>query len=167
MPTSLELPDNVKKVEGRWLRNCPKCDRVVSYLRRNYCIHSHLTEQSCKACSNKNNNPSGMCGYVRVAWLNVFYKNAITRGYEWAITPEDVNSVYLQQNKKCALSGLDIGWSETNWEHSASIDRIDNAKGYTKDNIQLVHKKINMMRGSLSVKEFVEFCRAVASNQEW
>ena len=167
MSNILELPTNVRKEEGRWLRNCPKCDRVVSHLRRNYCIHSYLTKQPCKACSNKNNHPSGMSGYVRIAWFNAFYKSAITRGYEWTITPEDVNAIYLEQDKKCAFSGLEIGWSEANWDHTASIDRIDNSIGYTKDNIHIVHKKINMMRGTLTVEEFKTFCVAVANKTKW
>jgi hypothetical protein len=71
------------------------------------------------------------------------------------------------QGQRCALSAIPIGWSVTGWEHSASIDRINNDKGYCLDNIQLVHKKINMMRGTLSVEEFVEMCKAVTDKVKW
>lgn len=164
MPAPLFQPDGVRKENGRWLRNCPKCGVVIDHLRRNYCIHAHLNTQPCKRCSNINNHPSGMCGSVRISWFNSFKKSAITRGYEWDITPEIVDEVYNFQGGKCSLSGLDIGWSEVHWTHTASIDRIDNSMGYTKENIHLVHKKINMMRGTLTVQEFKAFCEAVANS---
>lgn len=108
-----------------------------------------------------------MVGSVRASWVEGFRKSAVTRGYFWEITPEDIDALYQVQNCCCALSGLPISWSATGWEHSASIDRIDNNKGYTLDNIQLVHKKINMMRGTLEVSDFVQLCKSVADKVKW
>lgn len=165
MPFPLELPDGVFKNENnRWVRYCPSCEKEVTHLRRNYCIGAHNIKQPCKQCSNINNHPSGMVGAVRVAWYESFLKSAISRGYSWELTPELVNEMYEEQNGLCALSGLSIGWSKVGWDHTASIDRIDNTLGYSIDNIQLVHKKVNMMRGSLSVDEFTELCLSVANN---
>jgi hypothetical protein len=82
--------------------------------------------------------------------------------------------LFLKQNKKCAISGIDIvlntRWSEQNKGkfteiiQTASLDRIDNSKGYTKNNVQWVHKDINFMRGGLAVNDFVFFCKKVAEN---
>jgi len=102
-----------------------------------------------------------MVGKVRLAWYEAFKKSATTRGYCCEITPEAVSDLYDQQKGVCALSGLKIGWSDTGWNHTASIDRIDNNVGYTVDNIQLVDKRINMMRGTLSVSDFVDLCNSV------
>lgn len=167
MPAPLDVPLGVKRVDGRWVRSCPNCSEVVSHLRRNYCIHSHLLKQPCKRCSNKNNHPSGMHGHVRIAWYNSFMKSAVSRGLEWCITIDLVNQLYLDQDKKCALTGLDIGWSTSLWDHTASIDRIDNQTGYVEGNIQLVHKEINMMRGSLDIKRFQELCTLVHDKVKW
>lgn len=168
MPFPLELPPGVFKNENnRWVRYCPKCKEQVTHLRRNYCIGAHNMEQPCKTCSNKNNNPSGMVGAVRLAWYEAFSKSAISRGYSWNLTPEEINELYEEQEGLCALSGLSIGWSKVGWDHTASIDRIDNSEGYYLENIQLVHKKINMMRGSLSVDEFLELCAAVINKVKW
>lgn len=167
MPEALDIPDGVRKEEGRWIRYCPSCSSSISHLRRNYCIGAHNIQQPCKRCSSINNHPSGMVGSVRVAWFESFRKSAITRGYSWDITPEYVDVLHQQQKGVCALSGISIGWSVVNWSHTASIDRIDNSLGYTEENIQLVHKKINMMRGSLSVDVFKELCVAVAANSKW
>ena len=131
-------------------------------MRRNYCVNSSMIQQPCKRCSNINNHPSGMFGPVRVAWYNSFYKSALSRGYSWDLTIEDIATMYEVQNGKCALTGWDIGWSEVNWNHTASIDRIDSSENYTVVNVQLVHKVANMAKSSLSQEEFVELCCAVA-----
>lgn len=168
MAFPIELPENVfKNTEGRWVRFCPKCKTEVTHLRRNYCIGAHNIEQPCKKCSNTSNNPSGMIGAVRLSWYEAFFKSAISRGYSWELTAEDINALYEEQEGLCALSGLSIGWSKVGWDHTASIDRIDNELGYSIDNIQLVHKKINMMRGSLTVDEFRELCAFVANKEKW
>ena len=167
MPTPLSLPDGVYKQDGRWIRECPSCGISVSHARRNYCVHSSLQQQPCKKCSNVDNNPAGMIGAVRVSWFNSFHKSAVTRGYCWDITPEFVDSMYNEQDGQCVYSGLPIGWSSVGWDHTASIDRIDNDKGYTEDNVQLVHKDVNMMRGSLEDYTFKMLCLRIADKVKW
>ena len=168
MPFPLELPENVfKNTEGRWVRFCPTCQTEITHLRRNYCVGAHNIKQPCKKCSNASNHPAGMVGAVRLSWYESFLKSAISRGYSWDLTVEDIDLMYQEQQGLCALSGLSIGWSRVGWDHTASIDRIDNELGYSRDNIQLVHKKINMMRGSLTVDEFKELCFCVANKEKW
>lgn len=167
MPASLPLPKGVCKVEGRWQRECPSCGNNVTHARRNYCVHAALLEQPCIRCSNISNHPCGMVGAVRVAWYNSFHKSALTRGYVWELTPEYIDTMYHEQKGQCIYSGLPITWSVTGWDHTASIDRIDNAKGYTEDNVQLVHKDVNMMRGSLDDGTFRMLCIAIANKEKW
>lgn len=164
MPAPLTLPPDVTKENGRWLRICPSCFSTVSHLRRNYCVNSSLQKQPCKKCSNISNNPSGMVGKVRVAWYNSFYKSALSRGYTWEITINNVDKLYKQQNGKCKLTGWDIEWSDHGWNHTASIDRIDSSLGYTLQNIQLVHKQVNMAKGTLAMDEFISMCKSVSNN---
>jgi len=75
--------------------------------------------------------------------------------------------LHTQQNNHCALSGLPISISNTvrgdmHGETTASLDRIESNKGYTRDNVQWVHKDINKMKMDLDEKEFIELCKAVA-----
>lgn len=167
MPAPLDLPSDVFKKDGRWIRECPNCGDEISHLRRNYCVNSSLRKQVCIKCSNKNNNPSGMHGPVRVAWYNSFKSSSESRGYCWDININFVAELYNIQKGKCFYSGIPIHWSDTGWNHTASIDRIDNNQGYTVDNIQLVHKEINMMRGSLDNSRFIELCNLVADKVKW
>lgn len=46
---------------------------------------------------------------------------------------------------------------------TASLDRIDSAKGYVEGNVQWVHKRINLMKGTLSEKDFIAFCQMVVT----
>lgn len=167
MPRPLPLPSGVEKVGRRWTRRCPTCNTRISHLRRNYCIHAHAQRQPCKLCSNRTNHPAGLVGPVRQAWFNSFRKSALTRGYAWELTIEDIVALYTKQNGRCALTNWPIAWSATQWNHTASIDRIDNTRGYTQDNIQLVHKTANMARGTLTLDHFTYLCHAVANKVKW
>ena len=102
-----------------------------------------------------------------MAWYNSFRTSAISRGLDWELTIEFIDALHEVQSGQCVFSGLPIGWSERGWDHSASIDRIDNSKGYLPDNVHLVHKEINMMRGSLSIDRFIDLCTHIANKVKW
>jgi hypothetical protein len=67
-----------------------------------------------------------------------------------------IEKLFLKQNGKCALSGRDITLGL-----NASLDRIDSSNGYTKNNVQWLHKDINIIKGSLEEKYFLEICENV------
>jgi hypothetical protein len=46
-----------------------------------------------------------------------------------------------------------------------SVDRIDSAKHYTSDNIQIVMAAVNMMKGELPQEVFLEFCDKIAGHR--
>ena len=79
--------------------------------------------------------------------------------------------LYVKQQSKCALSGFPITISntidgDTHGETTASLDRIDSSKGYTKDNVQWVHKCINFMKQDTNEKDFIIFCEAVVNKSQ-
>ena len=49
---------------------------------------------------------------------------------------------------------------------NVSIDLIDNTKGYVKGNIALVCLAINMMKYTLELKELIEWCKLIATNNK-
>ena len=64
------------------------------------------------------------------------------------------------------MSGISLepNLSLTLQQQNMSIDRIDSNIGYEVGNIQLVDKRINMMKGSLSNKDFIDLCCKVAEH---
>jgi hypothetical protein len=91
-------------------------------------------------------------------------------GMEFTITIEYAWELFLKQNRKCVLSGIELKFSELSSTHTsvrtASLDRIDSTKGYVPGNVQWVHKKINLMKQSLADEDFIYFCKKVAENNE-
>jgi predicted RNA-binding Zn-ribbon protein involved in translation (DUF1610 family) len=153
------------KTKSLFSVTCPFCGEARKITRHDHA--TRLANHRCKTCSNKNNHPQGESHGIRVSWFNKYKLSAQHRGLEWDLEIQDVAVVLAQQTGRCALSGL---WLVTRGPFdgiTASIDRIDNSMGYTKSNIQLVHKKVNMMRGSLTIQEFQKFCKAVADKVKW
>lgn len=71
---------------------------------------------------------------------------------------------FIKQNRKCALSGIDLQFPIGNDFKSgnASLDRIDSKKGYIEENIQWTTKDINLMKRTKSNQEFIDLCKLVA-----
>lgn len=89
--------------------------------------------------------------------MNSLYQGAKRRKLVFEITAKDIWEKYLIQDKKCAITNLSLSFQDK----SASLDRIDNTKGYTKDNIQIIHRTINRSKLKLSIIEYKNLCHAV------
>jgi hypothetical protein len=87
------------------------------------------------------------------------------RQIEFNITIEYAWGLFVKQNARCAISGvqLHIKPSENN-EVTASLDRIDSAAGYIVGNLQWIHKKLNAMKSDYSIEEFISWCHLVAES---
>lgn len=98
-----------------------------------------------------------------------FLDQAIRRKIKVSFSKDDAFSIYLKQNKKCILSGENLYFTKfrTNFNRytNASLDRIDSSLPYSIDNVQWVHKSINMMKGSLSDLDFIIWCRKVTNKE--
>ena len=83
---------------------------------------------------------------------------------EVAITKQDAWELFLAQERKCALSGLQLVISNIARTNTASLDRIDSTQGYTKDNIQWLHKDVNMMKRTYNQDYFLELCELISGH---
>lgn len=79
------------------------------------------------------------------------------------ITIEYAWELFLKQNSKCALSGIDL-FFDMHEHGTASLDRIDSSKGYEEGNVQWVHKDVNFMKRTYSQEYFVDLCKKIACN---
>ena len=98
--------------------------------------------------------------------LQQIKKSAKARGLEFNLTDEHIWSVFTKQNGKCAYTGVDLNFSKKGYktQSTASIDRIDNSKGYIIGNIQWVHTVINRIKWSMEEYDFINWCKLVAYN---
>jgi hypothetical protein len=163
------LPNGISRgCDGRYRKPCARCGEEQSYLRRNYAIHSLMLGKVCHKCSRRDNNNChrGWHRGIRISWFNKCKACAETRGLEFSITIDDVADLYEKQGRRCSLTGWEISFPDwgLNHESHVSIDRIDSKGGYTTDNIQLVHKSVNMMKQNYSQQFFIEVCCAVSQN---
>ncbi len=128
---------------------------------------STLKEGKAKSC--------GKCqwrGDMPQEFWTQLIKSAEKRNYEFNLTKDYIWSLFEQQNGICKLSGLPVGFGnrsiKTNKKRTttASLDRIDNNKGYIIGNVQWVHKDINKMRREFTIEYYKEMCQAVANYKE-
>lgn len=107
----------------------------------------------------------GGCGEISGNLWSHIRKNAKIRNIDFDLTIEDAWNQYEKQNKKCSYINSNLSLLYLRGEESnitGSLDRMDSSKGYTKDNIQWVHKDINIMKGGLLHSQFIELCNSVA-----
>ena len=99
-------------------------------------------------------------------WWRRQKNSAFQRKIPFKVTEEDVWDLYERQDRKCALTDLPITFCADGnrpEKQTASLDRIDSYKGYSKDNIQIVHKTINIVKGWLDEEDFFALCNLVAN----
>lgn len=99
-------------------------------------------------------------GEISLTQLNNIKNNASTRKIPFDLSGEYLWNLYLSQNRKCALSGLEIGFIACR-KGNASLDRIDSSKPYIEGNVQWVHTNINYAKQSLSNEDFIALCKNV------
>lgn len=112
----------------------------------------------------KDNSKYTGVGEVTGTYINNIRSAAKKYGKNYNVSNEYLSNLYETQKRKCAFSGipLTIGNRYLKLETTASLDRINNSKGYIEGNLQWVHKAINKMRGNLTIDEFLTLCTVVS-----
>lgn len=84
-------------------------------------------------------------------------ERALKKNLDFNLEDNDINIPEL-----CPLLQVPFILGEKgNYEYTPTIDRIDNTKGYTKDNIWVITKKANSMKNSATLDELHTFCTNV------
>jgi uncharacterized C2H2 Zn-finger protein len=156
----------IKGEDGRYYKPCPECGVMQSYLRKNYAEHSLKSGLCCKPCRGKHNAHLGFYkGVLRASFAHKYKTGAEARGIPWDLEFEELADMLIEQDFKCALTGLPLEAVEI--KNNASLDRIDSSKGYVKDNVQWVLVEVNMMKQQYTQERFIELCQAVANKSKW
>lgn len=148
---------------NRWIVQC-ECGKKFTTNSRKL---NKLNKISCRIC----NNTIKRQDIILPVYIYTRIKtNAEKRNYSWEISREDLEFLLIKQNFKCALSGVDIiiatkATNDKRGQTTISLDRKDSSIGYTIDNIQWVHKRINLMKNKFPDKEFLEWCSIISDYQ--
>lgn len=124
------------------------------------------TTRSCGCLRRENSKKMRWagCGELSGHYFGNLRNGAKKRGLVFDIEIEYAWQLFLEQDRKCSLTGVDIEFRPTlrsNKLATASLDRIDSSKGYNIGNVHWVHKDINRMKWEFSQERFVELCRLV------
>ena len=146
----------IKKQGTLWKCVCLSCG--AESLRENrYFRKDRKIPQCCLKCTGENH--ANFKGYKELTgtYLTRIRKQAEERGYVFKITPEYLWNLYLNQNKKCKYTLVPLKSIA-----KASLDRVDNNKGYVKGNVVWFLPEINRMKMDLTLKRFKELCSLIA-----
>lgn len=150
-----------KKGRTLWICEC-KCGRT------RHITTNDVNRRKAKQCLNCANRK--YVGKISGSFYMHIKHSAIARNIEFNITQEEMWDLYQEQNGKCKLSGIDINFADTSQEYkkdrltTASLDRRNSSLGYIKDNVQWVHKDINMMKQKFPQEYFIQMCKNIAEN---
>jgi hypothetical protein len=146
-------------VKAWWLCSCGYSWQTPIYSRKKY---------GCRQCSirgKKNHNWKGYKELPQQYWYSIQY-NAKTRGITFDLTIQEAWKLFLKQDRRCALTGRVLempGIKEGQRIGTASLDRINSNKGYTSDNIQWVHKDVQLMKNHFQNEYFISLCKEIAA----
>lgn len=152
----------------QYLRSCPTCDKTVRYKTEKAVKQADLKKSVCFSCRTarinkqrdvaKEKNPAWR-GYKDIPGkvLSKLKRDAETRNISFNLTLEEIYNVFQAQGRVCAFTGIPLTFGL-----DASVDRINSDDGYYPDNIQIVHKVLNMMKKNMLNDDFIRWCCLVA-----
>ncbi len=99
-------------------------------------------------------------------WLSITIikdssKRARNNGWEYNLDREYLVKLWKKQQGRCAVSGIEMatesGTRENKNPYRASLDRIDNSKGYVKGNVRFTTHWVNNAKSTWPETIFEDF----------
>ena len=170
---------------------CDTCNKEFEKVRGEYNrkVRQGKTKFYCslKCSSRRPENVARMLQYEGHRWttetcpsktldeyskFRPFLKLCRQRNKDFDLTLEYLKELWESQNGVCPFTGFELeartydGKSDNPLNiRSASVDRIDNSKGYVKGNVRFVSVMFNFARNTFSDEEVIEFAQAVVNNR--
>lgn len=153
-------------------RICKKTKKLIEfYIDRKYTDNLKKHCKSCDKSHNKNyrkktkpygNNwqksiIAGARNSNSLARLSEKYDKDFNLEAISEITVDFLTKLKEKQNNRCNWFGVEIDFTRNDWLRSPSLDRLDNDKGYTRDNVVLTCRSANLARNKSTVEEMGNF----------
>ena len=169
------------------MKNCKKCSTEFPVAVKEYnrqtkkgrlddmwfcsksCHRSWNNANNYVMTENKLNHLKKMRGRVKKGKYTQHLNNARNRKYDFDLDEKYLQYLWDDQEGLCALTNKPLllreGQKGELTPYTASVDRIDNTKGYIKGNVQWVCYSANLAKQRFSdeeIKEFFSFTRPEA-----
>lgn len=157
--TAIKL-DHIQGNHHYWLFKCD-CGKFKVIEKTN------ATKGTCKSCGCLANEISGdgYKGLTVFMWSRI-KRSAKYRGLKVNLTAEEAYRLYIEQNGKCKLTGIDISLGCLKDKPTASLDRKNSKLNYSVENCQWIHKDVNFMKQEYLDEYFIEMCKLVSKYSE-
>lgn len=166
--TVLSVERKNKDIKPLYYATCRcECGTVKDILVSNVTLHRTVSCGCIRDYDSIRGNKSKVwkgIGDISGTHLKKIRRQAKERNLPFDLTKEYLWDLFLKQERKCALSGIELHFASDSCfsDTTASLDRIDNSLGYVEGNVQWVHKSVNYMRGQMDIESFVRACRMVS-----
>jgi hypothetical protein len=156
----VQLLDKKGIINGRLIVNC-KCIPCGKIFEEQFHNVYHGGRRSCGclvgAKKSKSVRWKGF-GEIGKSYFTSLKRGAKSRNLIFDISLEYMWELFLQQNRKCIMTGEVLKFSDSriSCNGTASLDRKDPKIGYVKGNIQWIRKDINFMKQTKNDLEFLD-----------
>lgn len=131
---------------------------------------AHLHQYAGKFNTNLVSN-NRLDHYSNFRWyIKNIIKNSKKRKQEYNVDLEYLNELWQNQKGICPFTKQKLELRTHTYKnienkpYQASLDRIDNTKGYIKGNVRFVALIFNYARNTFEDNDVLEFCQKVVSN---
>ena len=155
-------PDKYNKKSGQTIKSsCKLCGEEM------YITKKDVSDKKQRYCSVDCKNNDYTKDYYR--YLKDVEKRAIKTNKEFNLTEEFIKDlIENKQQNKCKITNVNIliknKNNKTSIYNTASLDRINNNKGYLMDNVQWVCLGINYMKSKFSDGDLFEMLKLIREN---
>lgn len=154
------------KLKGKTYWRCI-CDCGEERVVDSSVLKSKTVIARCSFCKIKADKELRWKGYGEISgdFYSSIIRGAKSRKIDFNVSIEELWDLFLRQDRRCALTGQEIVLSAGKklGKSTASLDRIDSKIGYNTDNVQWIHKDINIIKGDFSQEYFIKLCHLITN----
>lgn len=157
-----KMLQNALKDIGSDKRICVDCGATYDTFKTSQNYDSNRCIKCNKAQNIQESKRERVCNYKnekfrnKVPYYKAYINSAIKRNYEFLLNFEEFSELVIKPCYYCQY----YKESETN-----GIDRVDNSKGYTKENTVPCCEKCNNMKNVYHPHFFIEKCRIIGNSE--